>query len=224
MGRAVAALCALVVGAGCGGSDPRSDPSVSPQRCAPPSTSPVRGDVDGDGGPDDVSILLRTADSGCQYELSVGAHLERLDQPAATPPPAVVGLARIDASGGLEIVVRTLGGASTATASVFGLRHGELERFGVSGVGTSLAYGMGGGGAVAVDCLGGQGSARVRAQSFSRAVDGPMWILRSQTDYVLRNGTFVRTAETRPEVQVRASTVSKRAEVALRSCIVVSPR
>jgi hypothetical protein len=241
VGRAAAAVVALVVAAprGPGGGRPAAAaafphghapagaagdgsaaPAVPRAGCAAPPATTLRGDVDGDGAPDAVRLTLAARAARCTYALRAGDLRAVVTQPSATRAPALVALARIDASRGLEVVVRTLGGASVDTAAVFQRAGGRLVRV----AGPRLVYGMGGGGASAVDCVG-RGTGRVRQRGFSRAVQGPDWIETSLLDLELRGGAFVRgRAASTPNTHLAAAAVTRLAAVPFRACAVALAR
>jgi hypothetical protein len=220
VGRAAAAVVALVVAAGCAGGAGSASPAVPSARCAAPPATTLRGDVDGDGATDAVRLTLTARAARCTYALRAGDLRAVVTQPSATRAPALVALARIDASRGLEVVVRTLGGASVDSAAVFQRAGGKLVRV----AGARLVYGMGGGGASAVDCVG-RGTGRVRQRGFSRAVQGPDWIEKSLLDLELRGGAFVRLrAAATPNTHLTAAAVTRLTAVPFRACAVALAR
>ncbi|MBA3349252.1 MAG: hypothetical protein H0T12_01730 [Actinobacteria bacterium] len=96
----------------------------------------LRGDVDGDGRPEDVWLSIdRRAKTGCQVFLAVSSgsstHSLAIVQPElnlASFPPALNVLAPIDARPGLEVVVDLVTGASTRFVGVFSTEPEALAR------------------------------------------------------------------------------------------------
>jgi hypothetical protein len=102
----------------------------------------LNADVDGDGESDEVSLAIDedAADLECRFFLVVetveGAHSVTIDQEGLATElqaPSLVTAAQVDAAGGLEVVVRLLGGASTDFSGVFTYTGDELRRVSVEG-------------------------------------------------------------------------------------------
>jgi hypothetical protein len=101
----------------------------------------LRGDVDGDGSTDDVSLAFDdTGALGCQAFLVVegsgeGAVLaiESFDPGFGLPQPRLNTLAEIDTAPGNEVVVDLVAGASTQFVGLFTMTGGELARVEVEG-------------------------------------------------------------------------------------------
>ena len=111
-----------------------SDPSAR-------SGGTLRGDVDGDGSPDDVSIAFDdTGALGCQAFLVVEGSgesavlaVESFDRAFGLPQPRLNRLAEVDSAPGSEVAVDLVAGASTQFVGLFTMAGGELARVEVEG-------------------------------------------------------------------------------------------
>ena len=148
----------LLLPAACdGGTEPasRADPAPAPtpaDSCAD-ETGAVRkegtleGDVDGDGEPDIITLLVNeTGSRGCKAFVVVDTATEDLLVPIADENiefslgfPTLNVLAEIDDRPGMEVVVDITAGASTAFAGVFSAAGDSLERIRVDA--EALPYG-----------------------------------------------------------------------------------
>jgi hypothetical protein len=130
----------------------------------------LRGDVDGDGSPDDVSLVFDdTGALGCQAFLVVegsgeGAALavESFDPAFGLPQPRLNRLAEVDTAPGSEVAVDLVAGASTQFVGLFTMTGGELARVEVEGdefpTDDLFPYGGSVGHVDASDCAGAAGT------------------------------------------------------------------
>jgi hypothetical protein len=101
----------------------------------------LRGDVDADGSPDDVSLAFDdTGARGCQAFLVVEGSgesavlaIESFDRAFGLPQPRLNRLAEVDSAPGSEIAVDLVAGASTQFVGLFTMTGGELARVEVEG-------------------------------------------------------------------------------------------
>jgi len=111
---------------------------VKAERCAEARTEaasraghPLRGDVDGDGAPDQVSLVRLRSDAPCGAILVVRTRARTLTRAVATTSgapgvPLLNGLASLAPNRPLQIVLTTWLGASTEFARVFAVRAGRI--------------------------------------------------------------------------------------------------
>ena len=139
-----------------------------------PTGGVVRGDVTGDGTPDEVWLALDpSAPRGCRA-LVVARSDEAIDLLSLGPrtiapspnPPAISSLAAVDDRAGLDVVVDIAAGASTSFAGVFSFGGGSPARLAGPGGSSSVtrdlfAYGGSVGHLEGVDCAGEAGSGRI---------------------------------------------------------------
>jgi hypothetical protein len=127
------AFVALAAGlaAGCSHATHHGKPSPCARARAEavrrPTHRVLRGDVDGDGSPDRVSLVRVRRDwSRCGAFLVVRAAGRTLTHAVPTSPepiaPSLTGLAALGPGPGLRIVVTTWEGASTAFARIYSVR------------------------------------------------------------------------------------------------------
>lgn len=139
------------------------------------------GDVDGDGVSDKVALVrLRRGESRCGAVLVARTAAGTLTRAFPTIPdprfPSLNGLASLGSGPGLQIVVTTWEGASTAFASVFAVRHGKISQLqrgaAAENFGNDFAYE----GSVthldAVDCVRGHPGLVVASGWFERGSSG----------------------------------------------------
>ncbi|MDQ3656738.1 MAG: hypothetical protein M3457_16890 [Chloroflexota bacterium] len=118
----------------------------------------------------------RRAKPGCQLFLAATSGsmtgslaIEQPEMDLALIPPALNGLAAIDAEPGLEVVVDLVTGASTRFVGLFGAPTGALRRVEIDGSSTAPADLFAYGGSVAhldgVDCVRPQGTIVVSSAS-----------------------------------------------------------
>lgn len=101
----------------------------------------ARGDVDGDGAPDEIRLVVdEGAEIGCRVFLVVGEESDRhvlaVDREAVSFDlglPVLVAVVQVDGEPGADVVVDLLAGASTVFAGVFTLGSGELAQLRVAG-------------------------------------------------------------------------------------------
>jgi hypothetical protein len=123
----VIAVVALLAGCSHG-----TKPVNKPASTEPPKGA-LRGDVDGDGEADDVSIARRCpSESQCRTYLVVRTRDRKLTRalttaPVPPPVPFLDGLAALGSDRALKIVATTWMGASTAFARVFSVRKGRIS-------------------------------------------------------------------------------------------------
>ena len=130
----------------------------------------LRGDVDGDGGPDDVSLAFDdTGALGCQAFLVVEGSgesavlaIESFDRAFGLPQPRLNTVADVDTVPGSEVAVDLVAGASTQFVGLFTMTGGELARVEVEGdefpVDDLFPYGGSVGHVEASDCAGAAGT------------------------------------------------------------------
>jgi hypothetical protein len=115
-------------------ADVTSDPSAL-------TGGSLRGDVDGDRSPDDVSLAFDdTGPIGCQAFLVVESSsesavlaIESFDRAFGLPQPRLNRLAEVDSAPGSEVAVDLVAGASTQFVGLFTMTGGELARVEVEG-------------------------------------------------------------------------------------------
>jgi hypothetical protein len=129
-----------------------------------PKEGSLEGDVDGDGTPDIVTLLVNeTGAPGCKAFVVVDTADEDLLTPIADENiefalgfPTLNLLAEIDDQPGMEVVVDVTAGASTAFAGVFSASGGALDRIRLEadalGYGDLFPYGGSVGHLEASDC------------------------------------------------------------------------
>ncbi len=101
----------------------------------------MRGDVTGDGAPDEVFIAVdEGAEAGCRALLFVrsgedtsAASLDVEDTELGLGLPALAGLKQIDGEGGSDVIVDMAAGASTLFAGVFVFSDGGLKQVRIEG-------------------------------------------------------------------------------------------
>jgi hypothetical protein len=198
--RLLAAAALLVVGAS-GWSDGRAASRACPSRPAalPNHYGVLRGDVDGDGRSDSVSVKVdRRAPLGCQFFLVArtarGDLIRRVSgrYDFQQEWPQVVVLARIDRRPGAEVVVTLDHGASQAFGSIFTVRGGVLRRYLESHRYARFNFygsvGFGG----AIDCLG-KASGRVVWSGYGHQ-EGERYVVERQ--FLRLEGTEFRRIRT----------------------------
>ena len=144
-------------------ADVTSDPSAR-------TGGSLRGDVDGDGSPDDVSLAFDdTGALGCQAFLVVERSgesavlaIESFDRAFGLPQPRLNRLAEVDSAPGSEVAVDLVAGASTQFVGLFTMTGGELARVEVEGdefpADDLFPYGGSVGHVDASDCAGAPGT------------------------------------------------------------------
>ena len=130
----------------------------------------LRGDVDGDGSPDEVSLAFdATGARGCQAFLVVEGSgesavlaVESFDRAFGLPQPRLNRLAEVDSAPGSEVAVDLVAGASTQFVGLFTMAGGELARVEVEGdefpADDLFPYGGSVGHVDASDCAGAPGT------------------------------------------------------------------
>ena len=179
--RRLALLLAAFAAAGCS----HGVKHVGPGACAKAralatkhaANHALRGDVDGDGVSDSVALVrLRSGYARCGAVLVVRTRRGTLTRAFRTVPdprvPILNGLASLAAGRGLQIVVTTWEGASTAFASVF-----AVQDHGITGLSTGTPDGtFPYEGSVthfdAVDCVRGHPGLIVASGWFERGMSG----------------------------------------------------
>jgi hypothetical protein len=134
--RALVLIASAVLAAGCS----HGGKQVKTSACARARTEAahqrgdraLRGDVDGDGRADSVSLVRLRGDSRCGAFLVVRTGSRTLTHamrttPSVPPVPSLNGLAALGSRAGLVIVVTTWEGASTEFARVFAVRDGRIS-------------------------------------------------------------------------------------------------
>jgi hypothetical protein len=189
-------LAAACLAAGCSHGTKR----VAPAPCAraraaaeaAPATNALRGDVDGDGAIDRVSLVRLRPEARCGAVLLLRTGHRTLARPIAThaapPVPRLNGLAALGSGRKLYIVVTTDEGASTAFAQVFSARSGRLIELAIRGpdaggfayLGSVTHYG-------GVDCVRGR-PGLVEERTYSTLASSRPWLYR--TFYGLRGDRF----------------------------------
>jgi len=127
-------------------------------------TGSLTGDVSGDGVADHVHVAVDdAAESGCRAFLVIahGNELEAVsvDVDGMDPAlglPALKELRQVDGTGGADVIVDLIAGASTVFAGVYSMASGELVRVTIEGseppAQDLFPYGGGVGQVSAVDC------------------------------------------------------------------------
>src|SRR6266542_397786 len=130
-----AAVLAVLLSAGCSHGFRRSEDACARARAEATvriGQHVLRGDVDGDGVPDAVALVRsRRAPARCGALLVVRTHERTLTRALRTTPipqvPSLNGLAALGSRRGLEIVVTTWQGASTAFARVYAVAANRIS-------------------------------------------------------------------------------------------------
>lgn len=131
---ALTATVTVLLSAGCShGSKRLEDPCVRAraEAATPIRQHALRGDVDGDGVPDAVALVRpRRAPARCGVVLVVRTRERTLTRALRRPQipqvPSLNGLAALGSRPGLEIVLTTWQGASTAFARVYGVSANRI--------------------------------------------------------------------------------------------------
>lgn len=113
-----------MVAASCGGNEKRR--ATAPCTGGAPQAAALRGDVDGDGQIDSVRISRGKQKQRCLVVSGRRTLTKALPYRQGGPEPRLNGLGAIDREPGLEMVVTLDQGASTAFASVFSIRDGDV--------------------------------------------------------------------------------------------------
>lgn len=159
--RLLAVAAVSIMSGACDDSSPA--PPAAPSRSTPPASPPlaeppqdagrceneqrvldegeilggrVRGDVDGDGSPDEVYVVADPEATGdCRNFLVVEFEGQRIATPTndegvehALPAPRIHALVQIDGEGGEEVLVDLEQGASTQFLGMFTFLDGALRR------------------------------------------------------------------------------------------------
>jgi hypothetical protein len=182
VGRVVAAVVVTAAVSGLVGASDAASTRFAPQTgvCPRPALQPgdlrlasagnLSADVDGDGRPDRVYVLLhRHSAQSCRFLLVARsksrAYVGYLRQAGADhewpnrDAPVLDVAAPIDAVGGEEVVVAVAAGASTTSVGVYSVRDGFLVRLRVSKAAfepNTFAYGGSLPSSFSVDCIPGR--------------------------------------------------------------------